>query len=125
MKKYCLTDCGRNKLQKIKNHAEEWFAILLAIIIVVIGIAGVLYILGNIIEILILNDLFPEPDKPFKSVFDAGVVGFVMLLLITVSTIIIWYTTLITYRAIKYLLKLTIFKTQSEGCKLFEECKED
>jgi len=95
--------------------------------LVIAGAAALVAALGLIIEFLVSMGWFWEPAKPFKNVFEAGIVG-VSLLMISFG---VGWILIQVYKFIYSAFKSTgtaiahRFDDNYESCTLFEECKDE
>ena len=127
MRKYCLTTCAKQKLSAAKEKTVEILSIMFAIMLVLAGAAGAIALLGVIIEFLISMGWFPEPENPFKNIFEAGIIGVSVLMVVSLAG---WFL-LGAYKFIYKIAKSTgtaiahRFDDNYESCTLFEECKDE
>jgi len=127
MRKYCLTACTKQKLSAAKEKTVEMLAIAGSIMLVLAGAAGAIALLGVIIEFLVSMGWFWEPDKPFKNVFEAGIVGISILMLLLMGGWFLIGMYKFVYRTGKSagIAVAHRFDDNYESCTLFEECEDD
>jgi len=127
MKKYCLTDCFKEKLSAGKKTMIEIISVATVVIIVLIGgtivfgllgftIQGIYYLVnGNLIGYIFTGFI----EAGFVSSVGTGLVGvFLHLIIIGIKNFV--------YKPIKALVTNTIETDSWSGkeCSIFEECKE-
>ena len=127
MKKYCLTDCAKQKLSAAKEKTVEILAVVGALILVIAGATAFIALLGVIIEFLVAMGWFWEPDKPFKNVFEAGIVGISILMLLLMGGWFLLGMYKFVYKTAKSagMAVAHRFDDNYESCTLFEECKDE
>ena len=130
MKKYCLTDCAKRKLNAGKRWIVEFLAALLVLIVIALGLAGASLIFGFLIQggyFLIFGNLIGFFEQ---HIWFAGVVGLVIFML---GGLMLMVAGMIVYNIYEFFRNVVTNKLTSDGdyyydyhdCKIFEECKDE
>jgi len=129
MKRYCLTDCAKIKLSKVKKRIIDSISIIAAIFALLLTVTILLAGLGYCLEYLIAIGWAPAPNTPFKNIFDAGGTALSLIFLTGVVGTVVYFTVswlFNTFRSIGTSIAHRMDPDYDhESCQLFEECKDE
>jgi len=129
MKRYCLTDCAKQKLSKAKERIIYTISAIAVTLAILLGITILLAVLGYCFEYLITIGWIPAPDNPFKSVLDAGLTALLFIFLTGIVSITIYFTASWLFNIFKTIGTGIVYRFdpnyKHDSCKLFEECKDN
>ena len=130
MKKYCLTDCAKRKLNAGKRNIVSIISALLVIVVIGLALVATVAILGFVSQggyYLVFGNLIGFFQQ---NMMEAGLVIMFLVVFGALGLLIIWN---VIYGIYTFTKNIVTNKIASDGdyyydyseCKIFEECKED
>jgi len=120
MKKYCLTQCAKNKLAKGKAFMVDVASASMALFVVLAGGTVMLLAIGLIVDMLVGIGWFPSPDEPFKNLMESGAAGIIAMMIIGLLIFVMYKLYKVFSMAGRSVMLR--FDPNAETCHLFEEC---
>jgi accessory gene regulator protein AgrB len=126
MKKYCLTDCAKEKLDRTKDNLAVALAMVTSIILITMSVAAILIVIGVVVNLLLSVGLFPEPDEPFNNIFESGIAGLMISMALGIVGTVLYKFFTVIYSGVKKVSISVVdyFSDDYESCQLFKECEE-
>ncbi len=129
MKKYCLTNCAKQKLSKTKEAFIEVAATILPVVVIVLAYLVFSSILGFIGQGLWAVFMGPVSPLPAVSFIEFGSIIFLFSIAVATGCLLIYKVLEGLYVMIKTLVTNILLKKNGWGeettCHIFEECVEE
>ena len=123
MKKYCFTDCFKQKVSRGKRIVITIIAMLSTVIAILTGLVVAVTLIGVATQFISVG-LDSTSGIFAYNPFMVGLITTFLLLVATVAIGGIWLILDTTYNFFKKLIEGRISPPKFE-CKIFEECKEE